>query len=126
MTRRSLLLLSGALMAVPVAAYGGGLLACRAVPRNTPAFFAGADQQTLRIFGRAVVRRAPEYRSARRIADELGSKALLAQAHRTDCETTRRRLVAEQCSRDFADGDHMIVDGIVVSRTEALLCAMLA
>lgn len=124
-TRRSLLALSGVLIAVPVAGYAGARLACRSVPRNVPAFFAGIDHNQLRSFGAAVVAHTPAYADVAHVERLAADKPMLAQAGATTCEQTRADLVAQQCAQDFADGDYEIVDAVMVSRTEMLICASL-
>ncbi|SDQ22089.1 hypothetical protein [Pseudovibrio sp. Tun.PSC04-5.I4] len=123
--RRSLLMFSGALITAPALGYGGALLACRSVPRNTPAFFANNSKAPLKLFGEAVVRYAKRYASFSYIEDELNAKPLLVRALQVDCPTTQAQLVGEQCRLDFAEGDCLVIDNMVVSRTEALICASL-
>ncbi|MBO6676799.1 MAG: hypothetical protein JJ908_16790 [Rhizobiales bacterium] len=124
-TRRSMLVLAGALVATPAAGYVGARIACRSVPRNVPAFFAHADQDVLREFGQAVVRHTSAYADSAFLEAQVALKPNLVEASLTTCEQTRSDLVGAQCAQDFADGDFEIVDSVMVSRTEMLLCASL-
>ncbi len=124
-TRRSLLVLAGALVAAPAAGYVGARIACRSVPRNVPAFFANIDQDVLRRFGHAVVEHASAYADSAFLEAQVALKPNLVEASLTACEHTRGNLVSAQCAQDFADGDFEIVDSVMVSRTEMLLCASL-
>jgi hypothetical protein len=124
-TRRSLLVLAGALVATPAAGYVGARIACRSVPRNVPAFFAHADQDALRQFGQAVVQHNAAYADSAFLETQVALKPNLVEASLTTCEQTRSGLVSAQCAQDFVDGDFEIVDTVMVSRTEMLLCASL-
>jgi len=108
-------------------AYGASLAACRFVPRNHPDFFAliatvPKDRATRHI-GRAMVASGHAPADLGALAVRVSARPLIRTALATDCPTTRKRLVQDQCSADFAEGRMVSVDGWLLSETEAELCA---
>jgi hypothetical protein len=124
---RRALLGSAAVAAIGAATYGGSRFACSFVPRNHPDFFSLLDvvpqDGAARRIGRAAlaVVRLPQDLPA--IEASLADRPLIRTALATDCPTTRRSLVQDQCGLDFAEGRTVVVDGWVLSETEAALCA---
>ncbi|MFJ5488061.1 hypothetical protein ACIKTA_10775, partial [Hansschlegelia beijingensis] len=57
------------------------------------------------------------------VAAALTERPLMRRAIGEECPTTRRTLVQDQCAQDFADDRTVVVDGWVLSETEASLCA---
>lgn len=125
-TRRALLG-SAAVVAFGGVAYGGSKVACRFVPRNHPDFFSlldmTPDDAMARRIGRGALADSSLPGDFERIAASLRGRPLIAQALATDCPTSRRTLVQDQCATDFADGRTVVIDGWVLSETEASLCA---
>lgn len=125
-TRRLALGVAG-LAGLGVLAYGGSLVACRFVPRNRPDFFAlianvPKDAASRRV-GAAMVGSGHAPADVDAIARLVSERPLIRTALQTDCPTTRRQLVRDQCSADFAEGRMVSVDGWLLSETEAHLCA---
>ncbi|WP_029041137.1 hypothetical protein [Cucumibacter marinus] len=124
-TRRGLIG-AGGLLAITGVAYGGGLLACRMVPRHTPDFFAslpGMDHDALRTIGQSVLRDHPGLARPGAATRLLTAKAGIERAIGTDCPQTRMTMVQEECRADFAAGRIVLVDGWMISETEALISA---
>ncbi|WP_436642828.1 hypothetical protein [Microbaculum sp. FT89] len=125
-TRRLAIGLTG-IVGIGAVAYGGSLFACRFVPRKHPDFFAllnaVPDNAAARRIGRAIVAAGHAPADFDRLAALISQRPLIRTALSTDCPTTRKRLVQDQCSADFADGRMVSVDGWILSETEANLCA---
>lgn len=124
---RRLLLGSVGVAALGGVAYGGSRVACRFVPRNHPDFFSLIDLVpdepiARRIGGLALGARSGPADLAS-LASSLRERPLIRKALATDCPTTRRGLVQDACASDFSEGRTTIVDGWLLSETEASLCA---
>lgn len=108
-------------------AYGTSLLGCRFVPRTRTEFFAlldvVPDDTVTREIGAMALGGGRIPATADMLEAELEERPLIRQALATACPKTRQRLVQDQCSTDFAAGSTVTVDGWVLSRTEAMLCA---
>lgn len=127
-SRRQLLFTALGAMSV-LAARDFFLLYCRGVSRNVPAFFAGLDTQThdaARTVGHRVARLYPGYGTQAALSRLLERRPLLLAAYESDCAETRQAMIQQQCCEDFSQGRTVIVDGWVVSQTEAQLCASIA
>jgi hypothetical protein len=121
--RRSILL---GLLTVALEALAGGLVTRLVPARNRRV---GADPAPLDFFGDRNAAAAigarylashPEDRDGGRILREMA----LTTRPRTRAELHER--LCEQHARDFADDRTVVVDGWVLSRTEARLCALTA
>jgi len=125
-TRRALLGSVG-VVALGGLAYGGSRVACRFVPRNHPDFFSlldmVPDEPAVRRLGRSALAADGLARDLPSLAAALTDRPLIRQAIAEDCPTTRKTLVQDQCALDFADDRTVVVDGWVLSETEASLCA---
>lgn len=125
-TRRALLG-SAAIVALGGVAYGGARLSCSVVPRNHPDFFSLLDITPDDAVARRIGERALVETSLPgaygELADALSDRPLIAQAIVAACPTIRANLVKDQCALDFADGRAVVVDGWVLSETEAAFCA---
>lgn len=125
-TRRLAIGFAG-IVGVGAAAYGGSLFACRFVPRKHPDFFALLDNvpgdAAARRIGRALVAAGHAPADFDHLAALVSQRPLIRTALSTDCPTTRKRLVQDQCGADFAEGRMVSVDGWILSETEANLCA---
>ena len=125
-TRRALLGSVGVL-ALGGAAYGGARVACRFVPRNHPDFFSlldmAPDGALARRIGEGAVANERLAADFEGFSAALRARPLIAEALATDCPTTRRTLVQDQCAVDFAERRTVVIDGWVLSETEANLCA---
>lgn len=125
-TRRLALGILG-LAGLGAVAYGSSLAACRFVARNRPDFFAlldaVPDHASGRRVGQAMLASGHAPRDLARIAARLEERPLIRTALATGCPATRRGLVRAQCRADFAEGRMVAVDGWLLSRTEAELCA---
>ncbi|MFC7052956.1 hypothetical protein ACFQI3_09690 [Hansschlegelia quercus] len=125
-TRRALLG-SAAVVAFGAVAYGGSRFGCAFVPRNHPDFFSLLDIAPDAPIARRIGERALELGSLPNdlpgFASALTERPLIRQALAEDCPTVRRTLVQDQCALDFAAQRTVIVDGWVLSETEASLCA---
>lgn len=126
LTRRALLGSAGILVLGGVA-YGGSRVACRFVPRNHPDFFSlldiPPDAPVARRIGLSALRLDAIPGDLPNLAATLVERPLIRQAIAEDCPTARRTLVQEQCAQDFAEQRTVVVDGWVLSETEASLCA---
>jgi hypothetical protein len=124
---RRLLLASAGTVALGSIAYGGSRFACQFVPRNHPDFFSLLDMvpdgPATRRVGRAALALGRLPGDMEGIAVRLGTQPFFRAALASDCPTTRRQLVQDQCAQDFAAGRTVTVDGWVLSETEAGLCA---
>ncbi|PLX36527.1 MAG: hypothetical protein C0606_14720 [Hyphomicrobiales bacterium] len=129
LTRRVFLGLAG-VGTIAVVGYGGTLLACRFVPRNTPDFFAGLDDEALRAAARGVGERVlamhPELIEDVALDRFLEARPLLQTAANATCPGDRRSLLQDQCAADFAAGEVRVLDGWVLSETEIRLCGAAA
>ncbi|XSG81692.1 MAG: hypothetical protein ACPW61_11520 [Methyloligella sp. ZOD6] len=129
MTRRVFLGLAG-IATLGVASYGGAILACRGVSRNTPDFFASLDDETLRNAARTVGQRVlalyPDLVEDAALNDFLSQRPRLVEAARMTCPDSRRKALQAQCAADFAAGAARTVDGWVLSETEIRLCGAAA
>lgn len=116
-----------AVVGLGAAAYGSSLAACGLVKRNRPDFFAlldaVPDDDASRRVGRAMLASGQASRELSRLAASLGERPLIRAALDSGCPDTRRALVQAQCRADFVEGRMVAVDGWVLSRTEAELCA---
>jgi hypothetical protein len=125
-TRRLAIGLAG-LTGAGVLAYGGSLVACRFVPRKHPDFFVLLDtvpgDETARRIGKAIVASGHAPADLDRLQAIVLERPHVRTALATDCPVTRKRLVQDQCSADFAEGRMVSVEGWVLSETEANLCA---
>ncbi|MFD1701983.1 hypothetical protein ACFSCV_03105 [Methylopila henanensis] len=123
---RRVLLGSVATIVAGGAVYGGSRFACRFVPRHHPDFFSlldmTPDNPATRRIGELVVAEAASA-GFDAFAAALRLRPLTGEAATTDCESTRRRLVQDQCAIDFAEGRSVVIDGWVLSETEANLYA---
>ncbi len=124
---RRLLLGTAGVAAFGAVGYIGSRGVCRFVPRNHPNFFSllemvPQEPAPLRI-GAAALAGGELPADLGALAERLGARPLIREALATDCPTTRRSLVQDQCATDFAEGRTMVVDGWVLSETEASLCA---
>jgi hypothetical protein len=126
---RRVLLGAGGVLAAGVAIYGAGLIGCRFVDRNVPDFFAaiepldGVDPEVLRTVGIAVVAAYPQYGSPGYAHAKLAGKPHTAAAMATSCPIERLVQFQTQCCDDFDDDRFLVVDGWIISETEAALCA---
>jgi hypothetical protein len=124
---RRLLLGTAGVVALGALAYGGGRVACRFVPRNHPDFFSlldiAPDDAAGRAIGRAALAAPGLPSDLAGLQRALTARPLIREALATDCPTTRRTLVQDQCAADFAAGRYVTLDGWVLSETEASLCA---
>lgn len=125
-TRRALLGSAG-VVALGGIAYGGSRLGCTFVPRNHPDFFSlidvVPDSPVTQRIGRSALNVASMESDLPGLARALSDRPLILQAIAQDCPNTRRTLVQDQCAADFACDRTVIVDGWVLSETEATLCA---
>jgi hypothetical protein len=125
-TRRALLGSAG-VVALGAVAYGGSRFGCAFVPRNHPDFFSlldiVPDAPIARHIGRHALALASVPKDLAGLASSLAQRPLIRQALTEDCPTARRSLVQDQCALDFADARTVIVDGWVLSETEATLSA---
>lgn len=125
-TRRLAIGLGGT-VALGAAVYGSSLAACRFVPRKHPDFFALLDavpnDPAARRVGMAIVGSGRVPADLDRLAALVCERPLIRTALATGCPTTRIRLVQDQCSKEFAEGRMVSVEGWVLSETEAELCA---
>jgi hypothetical protein len=112
-------------------ALGAGLLAGLAAPRRARAavptrdpvarLFAHPD--SARIVGRRYLEAFPQRAERARLeADCVNRVALAADAD----ATAWREALAALRRREFADGETVVLDGWVLARSEASLCALLA
>lgn len=124
-TRRMFLGVAAGLVGGAALGYGGLRVACTQVPRIVPPFFAQADLDALRQFGLAAIKKYPAYADIARVSAALDAKPLIVEAFESGCPQTTARLVADQCCDDFAAGEMKTVDGVLVSETETLLCALM-
>jgi len=127
-SRRQLLFTAIGAMSV-LAARDFFLLYCRGVSRNVPNFFASLDGETVdaaRAVGSRVARLHPDFGTEPTLVRLLESRPLLLAAHEESCLDTRQAMLQQQCCEDFAGGRTVVVDGWVVSETEAQLCASIA
>lgn len=79
-----------------------------------------------RLLGERYLLEAPQETDAALIATRIAGSARRARALATMDTSSLRRLLAEQQRRDFAAGRTVNVNGWVLSRTEAQLCALAA
>lgn len=127
-SRRQLLFTAIGAMSV-LAARDFFLLYCRGVSRNVPSFFASLDTKTVhaaREVGTRVARLHPGYGTEPALSRLFEDRPLLLAAYEESCVDTRQVLIQQQCCEDFASGKTVIIDGWVVSETEAQLCASIA
>jgi hypothetical protein len=125
MIGRRTLMRSGlfAALAPTLALVAGPLAPRRAAAAGPTARLAGIFREpaSARAIGRAYLRQAPEEADAARPLDLI---------HPGDCAalstTELRRAVAARQRADFAAGRTVLLDGWVLSRTEARLCAFAA
>ncbi|WMT86188.1 hypothetical protein NO932_14860 [Pelagibacterium sp. 26DY04] len=128
MTRRALIGAGGVLLA-GAAIYGTGLVGCRFVDRNVPDFFAavdpleGVDPEILRTVGIAVVAAYPRYSLPEYAHAKLAGKTHTAAAMQSTCPVERLARFQAQCCQDFDDDKFVVVEGWIISETEAALCA---
>lgn len=126
LTRRALLG-SAAAVALGGVAYGGSRLACLAVKRNHPDFFSlidvAPDGALARRLGAVALAERSVPADLKALAASLEDRPLIREALATGCPTTRKGLVQDACAADFAEGRSVVVDGWVLSETEANLCA---
>jgi hypothetical protein len=121
MIGRRTLLRSGLIAALALLA--GPLAPRRAAAAGPAARLVGIFREpaSARAIGRAYLRQAPE---------EADAARLLALIHPGDCAALSaselRRAVAARQRADFAAGRTVLLDGWVLSRTEARLCALAA
>jgi hypothetical protein len=114
-------LLQGGLLA-PLAFAGAGLAPRRAAASPAVRLVAVfREPESARVIGRAYLRQAPE---------EADSARLVALIHPGDCSSLgdaelRRAVIARQRA-DFGSGRTVLLDGWLLSRTEARLCALAA
>jgi hypothetical protein len=124
---RRLLLGSVGLAIFGGAAYGASRLGCRFVPRNHPDFFSllelAPDGDAPRRVGEALLAQSDMSLDLPRLASTLAGRPLTRAAMAETCPTSRAALVKDQCSLDFAEGRIVMVDGWLLSETEAELCA---
>jgi hypothetical protein len=125
---RRLLLGSAGLAALGGAAYGVSRIACSFVPRNHPDFFSlldlAPDDEAARRIGRLALAAADgPPGDLVGLAEALAGRSLTRAALAESCPTTRAGLVKDQCALDFAEGRVVVLDGWLLSRTEAELCA---
>ncbi|KKB07049.1 hypothetical protein VE25_19560 [Devosia geojensis] len=106
------------------------LLYCRNVSRNTPDFFASLGDESVfgaaRAVGRQVKRLHPDFGTETMLARFYGERPLLLEAAEETCLDTRKAMLQSQCGEDFSNGRCLVVDGWVISETEAQLCAAVA
>jgi hypothetical protein len=106
------------------------LLYCETVSRNTPNFFASLRGQGIlsaaRTVGQQVRAQHPAFGTQVALAQFYSERPLLVAAHDETCLDTRRAMLQRQCREDFAAGHMVVVDGWLVSETEAQLCATIA
>jgi len=125
-TRRALLSSAG-VAALGAVAYGGSRFGCAFVPRNHPDFFSlldmAPDAPIARRIGQQALGLASLPNDLEGFASALGDRALIREAMAEDCPTARQTLVQDQCALDFTNERTVIVDGWVLSETEASLCA---
>lgn len=125
-TRRLLLSSVGA-VALGGLTYGGSRVACRFVPRNHPDFFSlidgVPDTAITRRIGALALGAGSVPGDLRSLASTLSERPLVREALGADCPTIRKGLVQDACAADFADRRTVLIDGWVLSETEAALCA---
>lgn len=126
LTRR-LLLGSAGIAVVGGAVYGSSRYACAFVPRNHPDFFSLLDMapegDAAQRIGRLALASDALPSSLPEIVGALGDRALTRAALSETCPTTRTELVREQCALDFNEGRIVVLDGWLLSETEANICA---
>ncbi|GLK67458.1 hypothetical protein [Hansschlegelia plantiphila] len=126
LTRRALLGSVGA-VALGGLAYGGSRIGCTFVPRNHPDFFSlldvVPDDAVARRIGRNALTLASISDNLPALSASLTEQPLIRQAIEESCPTARMNLVQDQCALDFAEMKTVVVDGWVLSETEASLCA---
>ncbi len=129
LTRRLFIGLAG-VGTLAVAGYGGAILACRGVARNTPDFFAGLDDSALeeaaRTVGRRVLALHPDLVEDAALDRFLAARPRLAGITELTCPTSRREALQAQCAEDFGRGETRVIDGWVLSETEVRLCGVAA
>jgi|SRR5690606_8063728 len=74
----------------------------------------------------AVLRERPEYAVPEYVTASLAAKPYSAAAMETTCPKERLAHLQMQCRADFDQDDYLIVDGWMISQTEAAFCASLA
>lgn len=125
-TRRLMLGSAGAAL-LGGAAYGGSLFACRFVPRNHPDFFSlldvAPDDDAARRVGRLALAADVVPGDLRGLAEALTERPLIQSAMSAGCAATRAEYVRDQCAVDFREGRIVVLDGWLLSETEASLCA---
>ena len=75
--------------------------------------------------GRAYLARTPEENDWQVLVGKLRAETLLFERRAHEAKNVRAAL-KHQCIRDFSEGRTVLVDGWMVSSTEARLCAVLA
>ena len=128
-SRRNVLFGAVGVMSV-LAARDFFLLYCRNVSRNTPDFFASLGDESVfgaaKAVGRQVKRLHPDFGTETMLARFYEERPLLLEAAEETCLDTRKAMLQHQCGEDFAHGRCLVVDGWVISETEAQLCAAVA
>ena len=71
-----------------------------------------------------LARHWPEGDSATALVAAVYARPRLRAALATDCTASRRALVRDEISEDFATGDICVTDRLVVSRTECLIASL--
>ena len=125
LNRRHLLFTAIGAMSV-LAARDFFLVYCRGVARNVPTFFAGLDlpkRNAARQVGIRVAAAHPGRGAEAELSQVLEQRPLLLAASEESCPDTRLAMVQQQCCEDFVAGRTLVVDGWVLSETEARLCA---
>ena len=126
--RRAFLVGSGAVVAALATSGLAALLGCDRRPTLAQAL-AGfySDPASAARVGRAVLAAVPAEATAEALVSALAGdrRAELAALAASD-PAALRTLLREQHRRDFEDGRTVAIDGWVLSRTEARLCAVAA
>lgn len=122
MSRRRLLFAAAALMSFPLAWVVGKTPSSR---HRTIAETLLHDLDGARAIGMRYLANAPEERDAGFLARELFDR--IGGVPRTAPErAAARRMIAARRARDFATSDTVLIDGWILARSEARLCALAA
>jgi len=116
-------ILAGALLAL-----ANGLAFSRALGTPSRRFsgppkVSSNDLRTMICLGQQYLKLHPEEGSAKRIAYTLFGDELVSVRSLIDC-TDRRQLVLRRHKEDFRDGNVVVIDGWVLTRTEARVFAL--
>lgn len=127
-TRRRIVTTGVASLATVSVAGGASLLACGTQePPETLAALDRLDEALWDIkFAKRISNAVNADVSQTDILAAVNAHPTLQSAMHTTCPTTRRAQIRDICRQDFKTGDTLVVDRLVVSKTECLIAGLRA